>query len=205
VLRYDGEGREELETPVPPAARSLTTMATTALLTAEDIAEFPEDERGELIRGEWRPMNPPGFRHGEVQLRIGSSLLTWVSVRGLGAVTVESGFVLERDPDTVVGPDVAFVRADRVPPPDQDAKFGPAAPDLAVEVVSPSQSLPYIEEKVAIYLETGAPLVWVVHPRRRTVTVYSAVEEPRVLSLGDVLDGGDVLPGFTVPVSEIFS
>ena len=180
-------------------------MATTALLTAEDIAEFPEDERGELIRGEWRPMVPPGFEHGEIALAIGSVLRAWVRERGLGVVTVESGYILERDPDTVVGPDVAYVRSERVPSPEQYAKFGPAAPDLAVEVVSPSQSRSFVEEKVAIYLSTGTHLVWMVHPQRRTVTVYSRDEKPRVLTENDILDGGDVLPGFTLPVAEIFA
>lgn len=180
-------------------------MATTALLTAEDIATLPEDERGELIRGEWRPMVPPGFGHGEIMLAIGSVLRAWVRERGLGVVTVESGYVLERSPDTVVGPDVAFVRSDRVPSPEQYAKFGPTAPDLAVEVVSPSQSRRYIEEMVAIYLEAGTRLVWVADPRRQTVTVYAPDDEPRMLSVGEVVDGGDVLPGFTVQVAEIFA
>jgi Uma2 family endonuclease len=180
-------------------------MATTALLTAEDIAEFPEDERGELIRGEWRPMVPPGFEHGETVLAIGSVLRAWVRERGLGVVTVESGYVLERGPDTVVGPDVAFVNPERVPSAEQYAKFGPTAPDLAVEVVSPSQSRRYVEEKVAIYLETGTRLVWVVHPLSRTVTAYAPDEEPQTVTADGVLDGGEVLPGFRLPVKDIFS
>lgn len=180
-------------------------MATTALLTAEDIAVFPEDMYGELIRGEWREMNPPGYRHGKVQLRIGSSLLAWATAHGLGDVTVESGYVLERGPDTVVGPDVAFVRTERVPSPEQEARFVPAAPDLAVEVVSPSQSQRHVEEKVGIYLDTGTRLVWVVDPQRRTVTVYTRDVEPRTLVVGDVLVGGDVLPGYSLPVSDIFA
>jgi Uma2 family endonuclease len=204
-LDYDEDDRGAHHVPNQAAARRLATMATTATLTAEDIARFPEDVLGELIRGEWRPMNPPGIWHGVLAARIAYFLSAWVLPRGLGEVTVESGYILERDPDTVVGPDVAFLRAERVPSPDRIAKFGPSYPDLAVEVVSPSQSLRFVEEKVRIYLEVGTPLVWVVHPQRRTVTVYAPGAEPRTLSEGEVLDGGGVLPGFTLPVAAVFA
>lgn len=150
-------------------------------------------------------MSPPGFRHAVVAQRIAMALGTWVAARELGEVVGESGFTLERDPDTVVAPDVAFLRADRLPPPERDVGFVPAAPDLAVEVVSPSQSLRRVEEKVRIYLRAGTPLVWVAHPGKRTVTVYAPDAEPRTLSKREELDGGDVLPGFALPVSEIFA
>ena len=179
-------------------------MATTTRMTLEQLERLPEDERGELIRGEWRPMCPPGLEHGEIALTTGTVLRAWVKPRGLGVVFVESGFTLGREPDTVVGPDVAFLRAERLPPSDQYARFGPAAPDLAVEIVSPSDSAADVEEKVRLYLDAGTSLLWVVEPRRRTVTVYAPDRPPRVLAEGDTLDGGDVLPGFSCKVSDLF-
>jgi len=116
----------------------------------------------------------------------------------------DGGYVLERCPDTVRAPDVAFVRAERVPTAEEQEHFAELAPDLVVEVISPSDRMTDVEEKVEQYLALGVPLVWVFHPRRRTVTVRRPGREPLVLRDGDVVDGEEVLPGFRLPVADIF-
>lgn len=119
-------------------------------------------------------------------------------------VAAETGFVLEHDPDTVLAPDIAFVRADRLPPRSERQGFLDLPPDLAVEVACPSQSRPSAERKVAEYLDAGVSLVWVLWPTRKTISVHRSNREPLVLGIGDVLDGEDVLPGFRLPLAELF-
>lgn len=111
---------------------------------------------------------------------------------------------MSRDPDTVRILDASFVRVDRLPPPEQRRRFIELAPDLDVEVVSPSDSANDVQAKVREYLDAGVQLIWVVHPVHRTVTVYSADRTAHVLYDDDSLTGGDVLPGFRVRVAEIF-
>ncbi len=111
--------------------------------------------------------------------------------------------MLRRHPDTVRGPDVSYVRPERVPE-EHIEKFWPGAPDVAVEVVSPDDTAAEVEEKVQEYLAAGARLVLVIHPRTRTMTVYRPDGTAAVLRPGDVFDGGEAMPGFTMPVSEVF-
>lgn len=181
-------------------------MATTTLMTVEDLARIGDHEgRYDLIRGEPIRMAPAGWPHGKISLRIGRALLDHVEHERLGEVCgAETGFVLARDPDVVLAPDAAFVRADRLPPEEEQEGFLPLAPDLAVEVVSPSDSSDYVTDKVMEYLDAGTSLVWLVQPRRRIVTVYTPDRIGRVHGEEDELDGGDVLPGFRLPVAEIF-
>ena len=120
---------------------------------------------------------------------------------GVGANT---GFFLSREPETVVAPDAAVVRADRLPPRSERTGYLDLVPDLVVEVVSPSDSQPEIDAKVGLYLAAGARLVWVAYPRPRSVRVHRPGREPVELSEGDVLDGEDVLPGFRLPVADAF-
>ena len=186
-------------------ARETTGVATTALLTAEELAQLPavESARHELVRGELVTMAPPGFGHGQDALAIGSRLRAHVRQHSGGHVVVEAGFVLERDPDTVRAPDVAFVRHDRVPEGGVSGFFdGP--PDLAVEVVSPSDTAAEVVEKVREYLDAGTRLVWVVERRTRTITVYRPDGTAQLLTAGDTLQGEDVVGGFSVRVEEIF-
>jgi len=161
-------------------------------------------ERYELMRGELRRMAPAGGEHGEVGTEFVFHLRAHVG-RVLGRVyNADTGFILARSPDTVLAPDAAFVRADRLPAPSDRRGFLPVVPDLVVEVVSPWDRPRDVEEKVALYLQSGVRLVWLVHPARRTVTVYAPNAEPRVLGPADTLDGGDVLPGFRLPVAALF-
>src|SRR6478672_8542272 len=116
-------------------------MATTRLLTAEDLWELNEPSDYELIRGELRPMPPVGGEHAEIGTNIILELGNFVRHNRLGRVyTPDAGFILARDPDIVLAPDAAFVREDRLPPREQRKRFLPLSPDLAVEILSPSNS-----------------------------------------------------------------
>ncbi len=178
-------------------------MATTKLWTVEEVAQLPDDEnRYALVRGVLYRMSPPMARHGFVTNTIGRLVGNFVAERDLGAVSNQSGFILQREPDVLLEPDVAFVRGARIPE-NLDA-YPILAPDLVVEVASPSQTGPSIEEKTALYLEAGVRLVWAVDPLRRIVRVRRPDGTDRLLTEQDVLDGEDVLPGFRLLVAELF-
>ncbi len=181
-------------------------MVVQTLATVDDLLAIPDDgNRHELLRGEIIVSPPPGFLHGLTQLGLGSWLRRHVDEASLGAVVTESGFLLKRDPDTVLGPDVAFIRADRLPPDAMQTTYLELAPDLVVEVVSPSNALAEMHDKVLTYLEAGVRMVLVLEPKRRTVTVHTPDRVARTLVVGETLDGGDVLPGFSVPVADLFA
>jgi Uma2 family endonuclease len=187
-------------------------IATTRSLTAEDLWRRPDDGmRHELVRGELRTVAPCGGEHGAVGTNLVVALGAYVKSRKLGTVlTGDVGFIIARDPDTVRAPDVAFVRRERIPASGIPTKFWPGAPDLAVEVVSPSDTLNEVEENVHEWLGAGAALVWVANPRRRTVTVYrspttAAVLTATILDAEQNLEGEDIVPGFRLPVAEIFA
>jgi Uma2 family endonuclease len=181
-------------------------MATTTPTTAADLLAMPDDGwRYELIEGVLHRMSPAGFEHGEIGSTFVRHLGNFVVPRDLGrVVTGETGFFLSRDPETVVAPDAAFVRADRLPPRAERRGYLDLVPDLVVEVVSPNDRPTEVEDKVARYLAAGARLVWVTYPRRRLVRVHAPGRAPQDLSEGDALDGEDVLPGFRLPVDDIF-
>ena len=130
-------------------------------------------------------------------------LEAFVAPRGMGEIFGETGFVLARNPDTVRGPDLSFVARERLVGLD-DARFFEGAPDLAIEILSPSNRPHLIRGKVADYLAAGCRLVWVVDPQRRAVTTYQALLAPVLLRDGDTLDGDGVLPGLRIPVTSIF-
>jgi Uma2 family endonuclease len=176
------------------------------LLTAEHLF-FMDDDRYqyELDRGRLVVMEPPGFPHGATVARVTVILATFVEAHGLGTVvTGDTGFVLFRGPDTVRGPDVAFVRTDRLPTAEDAQLFFEGAPDLAVEVLSPGNRPGQLEKKVRNYLRAGTRVVWVVDPRARTVVVHAPDAVPCALTDADEIDGGDVLPGFRAPVRAFF-
>jgi len=182
-------------------------MAIIEEITAEEYARLPQSTfyRDELIRGVQyiREPGPPGYAHGSIDATIGHLLYAFVMPRRLGQVVHNAGFVFERNPDTVLGPDIAFVEASRVPAPDGPA-YPDGAPDLAVEVLSPSNTRTKMSRRLEIYLRTGTRLVWVVDRKRRTVTVHRPNHEPVVLGAEDQLSGEDVLPGFACRVADVF-
>lgn len=150
-------------------------------------------------------MSPGGQEHGCIVVNIATALTNFVRPRGLGRVmAADTGFHIASDPDTVRAPDVAFLRAERVPGrPDQGFAYG--APDLAVEVVSPTDRPGEVRDKARDWLAAGCAVVWVVEPKTQTVAVYHGAGEAVILSLSDNLDGGDLLPGFLLPVAEVFA
>lgn len=158
----------------------------------------------ELIEGALAMMSPAGFNHGRFASRIVAALENHVATRGLGVVTTaEAGFQLAHDPDTVRAPDVAFVRSQRIPSGGVKGFFQ-GAPDIAVEVVSPSDRPNEVAAKAQDWLQAGCSLVWIVDPESHTVTVHRSGEEIAVLTADDSLTGGDVLPEFSLSVADIF-
>lgn len=172
-------------------------------VTAGELFHRPDHHRYELVAGALRVCEPPGGTHGQVAARLCYRLTGFVEEQRLGVVLVESGFILQRGPDTVRGPDVSFVAADRLPAAGVPASFVPLAPDLAVEIRSPDDRAAAVAEKVANYLDAGTRLVWVVDPAGREVTVYRADRSTTQLSDSDWLDGEGVLPGFRCWIGEV--
>jgi Uma2 family endonuclease len=176
------------------------------LMTAEDLWNMPDDgTRRELVRGELRTRPPAGFEHGDIGLTLGAMLKEHVKKNRLGkAVGADTGFILARDPDVVRAPDAGFVSRARIEQLGVPKQFFPGAPDLAVEIVSPGDTMYEIEEKVDDFLAAGTRLVWVVNPRRRTVTVYRPGPQVDILKEAEQLSGEDVVPGFTCRVGDLF-
>jgi Uma2 family endonuclease len=176
-------------------------------VTADELLEMQDDgHRYELVKGELRMAPPPGSEHGEVTMNLAGPLYQHVKNNNLGVVyAAETGFKLESNPDTVRAPDVAFVRIESVQRTGRLPGYRSGAPDLAVEVLSPSDTVTSVEEKVAEWLEAGARMVWVVSPKLHTVTVYRSLTDIVTLTEKDILDGGDVVPGFQIKVADIFA
>ncbi len=175
------------------------------LVTAEEYERFESDRRLDLIEGELWPMPPmPGAEHGAVTSDFSFEVVSFVRQHNLGrCFAAETPFVIEFDPDTAIGPDLAFVRADRLPDP-LPAGFLRLAPDLVLEVRSPSDRAPEVLAKVRRWLAAGVRLVWELNPRTRILTVYQNGAEAQTLGVEDTVTGGDVLPGFSFPLRRLF-
>jgi Uma2 family endonuclease len=182
-------------------------MATSSQwLTADELFHLPSGKsRYELVRGELRCMSPAGSEHGAVTMELAMRLASHVKSHGLGVVFgAETGFQLDRNPDTVLAPDVAFVQSDRIAATGIPKTYRPGAPDLAVEVTSPADAAREVAAKTQTWLACGAREVWVVDPRQRTVTVHRSTGTPEVFAASEVLGGGDLVPGFTCCVQDLF-
>src|SRR5688572_12006625 len=182
-------------------------MATvTQSMTADDLLCMPADDmRHELIRGELVTMPPAGFEHGVVGGGLYGPLYQHVYTNKQGVVCLaETGFNIERNPDTVRAADIAFVSNEKLQRCGLTKKFFPEAPNLATEVLSPSDTVDEVDDKVQQWLAAGTELVWVVNPRQKTVTVYQPNDKPVILTADDYLDGGAVVPGFRTLVGAIF-
>lgn len=184
---------------------SSNTETVTQLWTIEDLErDGPTEGRWELIDGELVEMSPSGRTASKLAALIAYLLLSVVRPRRLGEVySADAGFVLFPDRRVVRVPDVAFVRAERLVDLDEDG-FLRLAPDLAVEVRSPTDRTADVLAKIGMYLDAGVRLVWLVEPAARSVTVYAPGREPRRLGADDRLDGEAVVPGFAVDVAELF-
>jgi Uma2 family endonuclease len=180
-------------------------MATVqGITTAQQLFEAPDLGPCELVRGELVMMSPAGYEHGVIAGEMYGHLFNFVKQNRLGVVTAaETGFVIGRDPDTVRAPDVGFIRANRVPRVRTQGYF-PGPPDLAVEVVSPTDRAGEVLAKVQDWLAAGCRTVWVVDPTSQTVSVYRGSHEASLLTVADELTDDDILPGFHLPVAEVF-
>jgi Uma2 family endonuclease len=168
---------------------------------------MPNDgSRYELIEGELHQMTPAGFAHGFVISELHGRLWNYIGERKLGVLTgAETGYVIGRNPDTVLAADIAFVRQSRIAELGFPNEYFSEAPALVVEVVSPGDTAEEVDGKMRRWLSAGVELVWVPYPRGRTVTVYRSLDDIHVLTAGDSLDGGDVIPGFSVRVGDLFA
>ena len=182
-------------------------MTTGAKITAEELLRMPDDGyRYELVRGELVKMPPTGEEHGYLAMELGSRLADYVRTHRLGRVyAAETGFRLASNPDTVRAPDISFVSQQRIGDVRPIRGYRAGAPDLAVEVISPSDTYTEVEDKVHDWLDAGTLMVIVVNPRRQTVTVYRSLTDIVILTKDDQLDGKDVVPGWTLRVEELFA
>lgn len=188
------------------AMSAVATNPAIKLMTAEEFARRPEPADGskeELVRGEIETMPPTKGRHGFVQVRFARIIGNFVDEHRLGWVVTESGVILDRDPDTVRGPDVSYYSLARHPQPPGD--YFAIPPDLAVEVLSPDDRPGRVRDKIAQYVAAGVVLVWLADPEARTVTVYTGTLPGTKLGEADTIDGGTVLPGFTARVADFFN
>lgn len=181
-------------------------MSTTHATSIDDLFGMEGTDRHEIVRGVLVTMPPSNFEHSDIALGIAAALRRHVMAHALGRVVGENaGFVLQRNPDTLLAPDAAFVRADRLPPADEREHFLAVVPDLVVEVVSPNDRARDIEEKVQIYLTAGVIVALVVYPRLRQIRAYSRDGSSRLYREDEVLDLDIVVPGFSLPVAEVFA
>ena len=177
------------------------------LLTAEEFGDLDLEDgyRYELVDGRVERVSPAKWRHGQIATRILFALEAHARAHHLGETVIPTGFTLSRQPDTVREPDVAFIRSDCIPTEGLPDAFWPGAPDLAVEVLSSSDRRGRIQRKLDDYLSRGVTLVWVVDPKKQTVTAYRRLSPPVVSGLDDTLEAPDLLPGFSVAVRDVFA
>jgi Uma2 family endonuclease len=184
--------------------KTFTMRDVTPLVTAEELPAIAarDDYRYELVAGRVIRMSPVGWQHGMIVVRLIGLLDAHIRPRGLGAVVTEVGFKLRSNPDTVRGPDVAFVRQDRLPA-EKWRGYWSGAPDLAMEVLSPGDTPRDINAKVTEYLAAGVREVVVIDPDEATVTRHRSGSAPKVVRSDGELDLGDVVPGFRCTVDDI--
>ena len=181
-------------------------VTTTSHVTVEELLNMPDDGfRYELVRGELRKMSPAGQLHGEYAMAIGAPMAVHVKQNGLGKVyAAETGFRLATDPDHVRAPDAAFISNERLEDVGESHGFVSGAPNVAIEVISPSDRYTDVEEKVADWLDAGTLAVILVDPRRRVVKVHRSSTDIAMLTVEDTLAIDDIVPRWQMPVGEIF-
>ena len=187
------------------SAPDAATMERT--YTLSEYEQLPEEDGYwiELVEGRLVREPRPNAEHSWLTMKLSALILAHAEEHRLGLTVVEPGFVLADDPPTVRGPDIAFIARKNLPSGGFPRVFWTGPPDLAVEVVSPSNTRAEIREKVLEYLAACTRLVWVVEPRTRTVTAYRSRTDVRVLTGSDTLSGHNVLPGFRLRVAELFA
>ncbi|MBX3068940.1 MAG: Uma2 family endonuclease [Thermomicrobiales bacterium] len=178
----------------------------THLITAAELLDMGSDARHELIEGVLTEVSPSSIRPGVIAANLVIAIGSFVQSRELGRLsTAEGGFILSRNPDTVVAPDIGFFRTDRYLGELPERGFFPLPPDLAIEIISPTDEPADIRRKQAAYDNARVPQVWWVDPGARTVTICRPGREPEVLDESMTLEGGDELPEFSMPVARVFA
>jgi Uma2 family endonuclease len=183
-------------------------MATTEkLLTAEEFEALPDDgKRYELIDGELREMAPTVNWHGEVESNLVIRLGGHVQTHGLGRVSCgEVLFIVRRDPDRVRAADIAFILQERVPPLEARQHIMEVIPDLVVEILSKSETIEEVNDRIDDWLGAGVRMLWIVDPYRRTVTIFRPGHDPTLVGEHGILEGDSVVSGFRCPVAELFA
>ena len=180
------------------------SATSTALMTAEELMQFPDDDlRHELINGELITMPVPGFPHGRSATRLMVPLAQLVWDHDLGEVYDFVGFQLTWNPDTVLGPDISFVSKERLKAVDE-VRYWQGPPDLAVEVYSPGYRPGKVSDRISRLFSAGTKQVWIVHLKHRTVAVYRSESDITTFSGSDYLEAQDLFPGFRISLDKIF-
>jgi len=175
------------------------------LVTADDLARFSDDGHYELIRGELREMAPAGAEHGYTLITLSGFATVHAVLHDLGpCFGAETGFWIERDPDTVLAPDWAFISKARLRGPIERG-FNTLVPDLVLETRSPGDTAPEVAAKVERWLSAGVRIVWELDPKRQVLMVHRPGSPPVRLAIDDTLAGGDVLPGFSIPLRRVLA
>ena len=187
--------------------RQELTVLGTRPITADELLEMDaRGERGELIRGVFCKVMSAGIRHGKVAGRLIRRLGNVAEEQGLGTVVgTDSGVWIERDPDTVLEPDVAYFSTERMPLDADVPGYAQVVPDIVAEVVSPSDTSREVAGKAAMWINAGVRLVWVVWPETKMIEVYRPGQPTVTLRETDTLTGMDVLPQFSTPVGDVFA
>jgi Uma2 family endonuclease len=183
------------------------SATSTALMTAEELLQLPDgDYRAELINGELITMPLPGLPHGRIVARLTGSLEQFVWNHELGELyTGDAGFQLTWNPDTVLGPDISFISKERLKEVGEIIKgYWQGPPDLAVEVLSPSDRPGKVKQKISRWFSFGTKQLWIVDPKHSTVTVYRSPVDTTTFSGSDYLEASDLLPGFRISLDRIF-
>ena len=181
----------------------MTTMTIKGPATLQDLLNTPKNgNKYELVDGEI-VVSPAGMRHSEVAINIGGLIWEFLQKNPIGKVYA-SDVGIAFPNGNVRSPDVTYVSIAKLPEGRSPETFGEVIPDLAVEVLSPSDSLKELGRKIGEFLENGVPIVWLVDPARQTVTIYRSLTETQQLTLKDTITAEPVLPGFSVPISRFF-
>ena len=188
----------------------MNATAITSTMTTEELFELPDDgiER-DLVRGELREyaMTKRNRQHSRVMVSVGHILRNWVLSQKVGGEVAagEAGVRLRRDPETTVGIDAAYFSAESIARMTENDAWYEGPPTVAIEILSPSDTHEGVVEKIHLYLECGVPVVWILDPDFKTLTVYRASTAPLMLRSHETVDGHPELPGLSAPVRDFFN